>query len=400
MDVSLMTTLRFTRWRRSGTLLASGLLAGFAIVSMAGPAMADPSPVPGPSSSPSKAGGTPTATPPGSITWAVQPSTKDGPDRRSSFTYTNLKPGTIVHDYVGVTNYSKTAVTFRVYASDAFNTSTGSLDLLPANEKPKDVGSWVGLGKDSVTIEPGARVNEPFTLTVPDNATPGDHTGGIIASISTTSSGGKGNVNVDRRLAVPIYLRVAGALTPAVAIESLSASYHGTINPFGGGGTDVSYTIHNTGNARLNLSQGATLTSFGITLGTAHPPSLTDLLPGATYRVTQHLSGVFPLGPISAKVHVDPAAPAGLPRADPPLTPVSHDLGLWATPWPQLLVLAVLIGLFFAIRWWIRRGKRRTESAVAAAVQKARREAAEELTGAGATSVGAGAAEADPKASG
>ena len=335
-----MTTSFLPRWRRGSTLLAVGLLAGAVIMSTAAPAAADPSPAPSP------AGGTTVGTggsagpgaaaTAGAVTWSVQPSTADGPDRRSSFTYTNLKPGTIVHDYVGVTNYSKMPVTFQVYASDAFNTTTGSLDLLPASQKPSDVGSWVSLLKETVTIEPGARVNEPFTLTVPDNAAPGDHTGGLIASISTVGGGVAGSVNVDRRLAVPVYLRVTGALHPAVAVESLSTSYHGILNPFGGGGTDVSYTIHNTGNSRLDVSQAVTVTGvFGLRLKSAHPAAVTDLLPGATYRVTEHLSGVFPVGPMTAHVDVAPSGPAGLPQADPAPAPASNEGGLWATPWPH-----------------------------------------------------------------
>src|SRR6266436_4675529 len=105
MDVFVMTPLRLTRrWRRIA-LLAAGLSAGAAVLLAAGPAVADPV---GPSPAPTKAPATkPTTAPPGSITWAVQPSSANGPDQRSTFTYTNLKPGTVVRDHVAVTNYSK-----------------------------------------------------------------------------------------------------------------------------------------------------------------------------------------------------------------------------------------------------------------------------------------------------
>ena len=50
-----------------------------------------------------------------------------------------------------------------------------------------------------ITIAPGSRVNEPFTLTIPPTATPGDHTGGILASIDVTATNGAGTkVKVDR----------------------------------------------------------------------------------------------------------------------------------------------------------------------------------------------------------
>ncbi len=338
--------------------------------------------------SPSVAGGTGPSTPPaGTITWSVQPSSATGPDRRSTFTYNDLKPVTVVHDYVGVTNFSKLPVTFRIYAEDAFTNATGSLDLLPATEKPKDVGAWVSVDHDTVTIPPGARLNEPFTLSIPAGATPGDHTGGLIASISVT--GASSGVTVDRRLAVPILLRVSGPLQPGLAVESLSTDFHGTANPFGGGGTDVSYTIHNTGNTRMNVSQTVTVTGpFGLTMGTAHPADVADLLPGATLRVTEHVNGVFPAGPMGAHVHLDPSELASLPAADKAPVAVVNDAGFWATPWPQLLVLALLVGVFFGVRWLLRRNRDRTRAVVNAAVAKARTDSTRQLATSSAPATG------------
>jgi hypothetical protein len=389
-----MTRLRPLRWRRHGTLLAAVVLAGAAMMSAAAPAMADPTSPPAPPSS----GAPPTAdhgvpTPPaGSITWAVQPSTAKGPDQRSTFTYTNIKPLTVVSDYVAVTNFSKMPVTFQIYASDAFNTKSGSLDLLPAAEKPRDVGSWVKFPKKSITIPPGDRLNEPFTLTVPKNAAPGDHTGGIVAAITVKTNTKGGQVNVDRRLAVPLFLRVSGPLHAAVSVESLSSGFHGTANPFGGGGTGVSYTIHNTGNVRLDLTQALSVTGpFGVTLASAKPKALTNLLPGSSVRITSKLSGVFPAGPLSTHVRVVPAEVKGLPATKPAPVAVSRTAGLWATPWPQLLLLILLVGGGVGLRWWLRRRNTRHARVVADAVAKARRDTVAELTGVGAGVSGSGA---------
>lgn len=397
-----MTSLRSAR--RPGTALVAGLLAAAAIVMTGGPAVADPSPAPSTPGSPGAAG--PLKPPPGSITWAVQPSSADGPDRRSTFAYNNIKAGTVIHDYVGVTNFSDIPVTFDVYASDAFNTASGSLDLLPAAEKPRDVGSWVSFPKTTLTIAPGSRVNEPFTVTIPANAMPGDHTGGILASISVATTNGAGTtVKVDRRIAVPMYLRVAGALHPAVAIESVSGGYHGTANPFGGGGVDVTYTVHNTGNVRVDLSQDVAVTGlFGITLGSSHPKALSDLLPGATYHVTQHLPDIFPLGPMSVRVHGVPTEVAGIPPAPAKPEAVSFDVDMWGTPWLLLLVVVLLAGGFFGGRWLLRLRRRARAEVLSAAMAKARRDTVEQLrrkaTEAKAKlGASTGGGEADPKAS-
>jgi hypothetical protein len=360
-------------------LVAATLLTVAAIGSTAAPAFADPSPAP---TAPPSTGGPGTPGAADSITWAVQPSTQDGPDRRSSYTYTNIAPGTVVHDYVGVTNFSQTTVTFDVYASDAFNTTSGTLDLLASSETSKDVGAWVAIPKKTITIEPGARVNEPFTLTVPFDATPGDHVGGVIASVSAKASDtAKQGVQVEQRLAVPIYLRVSGDLTSGVAVESVSADYHGTFNPFGGGDADVAYTIHNTGNMRLDLATALSVVGpFGASLGSAKPPAVKDLLPGATFRITQHVHGVFPLGPLTVHVDATPSTPIGLPAPANGPHATSGEAGVWATPWPQLLLLVLIAGLVVGVLMYLRRGRERTQRKVATAVAKARRDTIQQLT--------------------
>ena len=121
---------------------------------------------------------------PVNISWAVSPSTQNGPDGRTHYTYTDVKPGTLVHDFVGITNYSTQPVTFSVYASDGITTTAGSIGLTRAKQKAVDVGAWLHTAHAQVTVPPKARVNEPITLTVPANATPGDHVGGVVASRS------------------------------------------------------------------------------------------------------------------------------------------------------------------------------------------------------------------------
>ena len=397
-----MTTQRLTR-RRGATAAVAGLLALAAIMLTGAPAVADPSAPPQSTNPPSGATATPTPSPsvpapnpavgaPGSISWAVQPSSATGPDPRSTFTYTNLTPGVAIHDYVGVTNFSSVPVTFSLRSADAYVNANGDFDLRPADEKAKDIGSWVTFPKDSITLQPNERVNEPFTVTVPATATPGDHSGGVIASTLVTATNPQGlKVNVDRRLAVPLFLRVAGPLNPGLTIESVSTRYHGTYNPVGGGKIDVTYTVHNTGNERLNLSQDISVTGFfGFTLASTRGKTLVNLLPGATYTATLHLTGVFPAGLMKVHIKGVPAEPTGLPLSLVKPRNVDFGASMWATPWLIILILLVLGGGFFGTRWLVRGRRGRRELAVSEAMEKARRETIEQLRKKAAAKVAAG----------
>jgi hypothetical protein len=373
--------MTWTTRRRAHTLaalaLAITMLTG---VGLAGPASATPTPTP----TPAAGAASKPAPSAGQISWAVQPSTANGPDRRSAFRYTNLAAGTVVHDYVSITNFSTVPVSFTIYATDAFTTSSGTLDMLAGNVTPTDVGAWVKMSKKTITLAPSARANEPFTLTIPATASPGDHTGGIVASVSiatTTASGSK--VNVDRRLAVPILLRVTGALHSQVTVESLTiGGFRGTANPIGGGASSVSFTVHNTGNVRLNVAQVIKVTGpFGIDLTSANAPALSDLLPGATVRVRQRVTGVFPAGPLTVRIHLTPTELKEIPSANVRPAAVDRAASLWATPIPQLALVALIVLLVYAIKWWRSHARRALEGAVA----RARREALDEVARAGAT---------------
>jgi len=377
-----MPTLRFPR-RRGATAAIAGLLAAAAIMLTGGPAVADPAPTPAPSGAHGSAGagGTTTAAP-GSISWAVQPSSQQGPDRRRSLSYDRLKPGTVVRDYVAVTNFSAMPVTFDLYATDAFNNASGSLDLLPATRKPTGIGSWVSDLKRTITLAPNARANEPFTLTIPKTATPGDHAGGIVASVTVPGQNGAGTVvKVDRRLAVPLNLRVDGPLSAALTIESVSSAYHGTLNPVGGGKVDVHYTVHNTGNIRLNLTQDVVAKGlFGLTtLGRSQADPLTDLLPGASYTATVHVTDVFPLGPMTLRLRAVPGQPAGVPPLQSRPEAVSFSVRMWATPWLVLVILVLLVVGFLLGRWLRRHRRTRRDRVLAEAVATARRQTVEQL---------------------
>lgn len=292
-------------------------------------------------------------------TWTVQPSSAQGPGTRAHFGY-DLAPGGTVSDYVGVTNLSTRPLTLRLYAGDAFNTATGGFDLQPGSTQPTDVGSWVSLKQRRITIPARRRLDIPFTLTVPAGATPGDHAGGIVASLVTRTSAADGSqVSVDNRVGTRIYLRVDGPLRPAGTVTQLETGYSGTANPIGSGTVNLAYSVRNTGNTRLSGRIAAVVKApFGFELSRQDLGALPELLPGNTFNGTAELTEVRPAVRLGTELEVSPAGLAGaqtaqtstgaVPAVGTPLPPVVRASSTWAVPWNLLSIVVALLVLAFA----------------------------------------------------
>ncbi|MFI9639277.1 WxL protein peptidoglycan domain-containing protein [Micromonospora sp. NPDC051925] len=332
-----------TALSRTSVALATALLA---VTLPPVPVHAAPTPPPGAGSS-GQSGGNAGET--GAARWAVQPSSAKGPTGRNYFIY-DLAPGSTMTDHVGITNLGDRPLTFDVYGTDAYTSTDGAFALLPADQRATDVGSWISVDRRAWTVPPGKRVDIPFRLAVPANATPGDHTGGVIGAIArvrTTADGQR--VLVDQRLAARVYLRVTGPVRPAVTVESVDVSYDNPVNPFGGGDLVVRYRLRNDGNVRVGGSGTVTVEGpFGGEQARTSPTDLPELLPGATFTVTERITGVPPLLRLTAEVDI------AATTTDTALPPVVRTAGVWAPPWLLLALLAVAAG-WAGLRWWRRR---------------------------------------------
>jgi hypothetical protein len=102
----------------------------------------------------------------------------NNPRTKSIFVY-EAKPNSVKTDAVKVINNSNTQKTIKVYAVDSQHSSDGAFACAQAVEAKKDVGSWVQLDKNEITLDAGKTEEIPFTVTVPANAETGEHNGCI-----------------------------------------------------------------------------------------------------------------------------------------------------------------------------------------------------------------------------
>jgi hypothetical protein len=302
-----------------------------------------------------------------SVTWAAAPADTSVGKDRAHFAY-SLAPGTSVTDAIAVVNRSETSIKLRVYASDAFSTPTGGIDLLPAAKKPTDVGAWITMKTQIITLKPQQSAVVPFTLAVPATATPGDHSGGVVTSLITGTNNTA--VQLDRRLGSRVYLRVTGDLQPALSVSNVQATYHGTLNPGGSGSTTVSYTVTNTGNVRLAAHQTVRIASvFGALAYSANLKDLPEVLPGDSLTRSATVDGVWPATRMTSSITLQPIASGDQPPIN--VRQVVGAASLWAWPLGQLIVLIILVAGVFGVLILRRKRALAVQAAVDAAVNQA-----------------------------
>ncbi|MGZ4493438.1 MAG: hypothetical protein ACXVWU_01940 [Nocardioides sp.] len=290
-------------------------------------------------------------------TFGIQPAGTRGPDSRPYLIYP-AAAGARLQDHVAVVNYSKQPLRLKVYATDALNGPDGSFSLLPGAQSPRDAGTWLRLtGADPqgfVTVRPTSYVLLGVRLAVPRGATPGDHVAGIVAALSTSTRNAKGtNVQLDQRVGIRTFVRVAGALRPRLSVTGLRASYEQVLDPRGLSRTTVTYTVRNTGNVALGGSQRVEVKGVvGPRFRSLPLKDLPLLVPGGTVRVTAVVPRTWPLVWMTERVTLVPKVVTGVSSGDVrPTTVTGHFL---AIPWVLLGLVLVVLAL---VAGWRRRRK-------------------------------------------
>jgi hypothetical protein len=194
-----------------------------------------------------------------------------------------------------------------------------------------------------------------MTMIVPQNAQPGDHAGGMVATLQSSIRSASGQLfHLDQRVGSRIFVRVVGPLHPRLTISNLVASYNGTANPAGKGSATVSYTVQNTGNVALGGRQTVTITGLvGPTVSAGPMPQVPLLLPGGSVSFHVTVRGVWPVIRLTAHVTIKLLVLPG--SSEPSAGPFTATVGFWAIPW-VLLAIVVLVGL---AGWWYVRRRRR-----------------------------------------
>ncbi|MFE6665956.1 hypothetical protein ACFVFH_20665 [Streptomyces sp. NPDC057697] len=162
----------------------------------------------------------------GAAPWTARPAVGGSGTGGRPYFYLEGPPGTVLRDRLSVTNPGRTPVTVRLSGSGVRVDDAGGAGGRAVTGA--GAGSWLRTAAERVTVPARTRADVPFTVTVPDAATPGDHPGMIVVR------------DGDRTVDVPVRLRVDGPTLAALTVENVTVS-----------GRTIHYTLVNRGNAVL-----------------------------------------------------------------------------------------------------------------------------------------------------
>lgn len=213
------------------------------------------------------------------------------------------------------------------------------------------IANWIGLDVSEVTLAAGEELALPFTLSVPQDASPGSHFGGIFVSVNAPEFEGSGAA-VGYKVANIISIRVSGDANEKATIRQFSTSryFHGSAN------VDFSLRVENAGNTLLRPTGPIDITNM---LGKKVTNVLVNdtraaIFPGSTREFTTQWKGEGTgFGRYEAKV----ALAYGDQGA---INTVSSTVTFWILPLNIILpalgaLLFLLLVTYFIVKVYIRR---------------------------------------------
>lgn len=186
--------------------------------------------------------------------------------RSTSIFVHELKPGESVRDGVEVINNTDQPKTVEVYPTDSLVASGGAFSCEQKADTLDYEGKWITLDKSVVELKPNGSEVVGFTITVPENATVGEHNACIaFSAVEAPKESGVNGVQLSFRSAIRVAITIPGEITKALTFESIESYLKGDK-------IIITEQVRNSGNVSLDTELktnllGVPFGSFGATGG-------------------------------------------------------------------------------------------------------------------------------------
>lgn len=267
----------------------------------------------------------------------------------------SLDPGSVRQYQVTIRNLYDAEQTFYIFTRNIKTTLPGGAPVFAETNQEKtgyELADWILVETPAITLAGGESAPVSFVMTVPEDASPGGHYGGLFVSVDPPELEGSGAA-VGYQVANILDIRVSGEAIEQANIRQFSTSKYF----YGSQEVDFSVRIDNTGNVLVKPTGPLEVYNM-----------LGDKVGSLTFNESQ--AGVFPGGSRTFENIVWKGDSIGFGRYEAILSPVYGDEGakqtmsstvtFWILPMniigPALGILALIILVtFFSVRIYIKR---------------------------------------------
>ncbi len=213
----------------------------------------------------------------GSADVGITPAYPDEGNSRSKIIFImTLEPGETGTNGVRLINSGTEKRTLQVYPVDGSSSVDGSFSCRQESEDRKEVGMWVNLSEDTVSIEPGAQKVVDFDVTVPDGTSPGEHNGCIaVQDLQNVPAQSGEGILLGFRSAIRLAVTVPGDIIKKLELKEIKISQNE-------GKYEVMPLVKNTGNVSLDVKSYIQLESIFKQKTPIKSDSTCPVVPGAT----------------------------------------------------------------------------------------------------------------------
>jgi len=268
---------------------------------------------------------------------AIYPHEWDGENELTKhwFLY-DLGPGATHEDKVTVENLGDSDLSLKIYAVDALTTSDGAFALENEDENKDDIGAWVSVSENELALGAKEKKAVAFTITIPEDASPGEHIGGIVIENADVQEGEL--LNLKTRVGVRIYETVPGDIVKKLSMEEIEVE----------GFYESIWSLFYNWKAKLKLVNEGNVQAAPII-----DIALTSAIFGEVMNSSQALSGtVFPNKSIEQAINIEDTLYFGpytltITATEEGGNPIQKSVTFWALPWKLgLIVVVVLLALW------------------------------------------------------
>ncbi len=187
-------------------------------------------------------------------------------------------------------NVDDRPVTLRTYAGDGFTLVNGGFGVREEADSGEGISSWLDYKAETLEFEPGQGIERSFSVTVPDDAAPGQYIAGIVLQTAEPIAvEGSAMFNQIIRKSVAVFITVPGDMTPSIEVGA--PAIEGNL-----AGQRVVVPVRNTGDVLVKPTGELVLTNASGNAVFTQPFSMGSIYAGMETTLEVPLPAALPEG--------------------------------------------------------------------------------------------------------